>query len=788
MNKNGITISAARYLWLTLFAVLLLVAAFVLYVRAEESIGNFNRQRDTSFQLAYELRQSSDDLTRMVRAYALTGNPLFKAHFHEILDIRHGLRPRPLNYGNVYWDLVLEDDRRPRPFGQAVALLDLMRQAGFTDEELAKLEEAEGASDALTQTEISAMRIIDGHPGITERFRAMSMLNDDAYLKAKAEIMKSIGDFNDMLDRRTSLAVQTAENHLRTVRLLVVGLGLLVALLMWRLLSAINKDYRETADNKQLLDSVVENIPNMIFLKRAEDFRLVLFNKAGEQLLGCDREALLGKNDHDRFPKERADFLVSQDREVLSATDILDIPEEPVDTRLLGQRFLHTKKLALRNSRGEARFILGISEDITEAKRNKDELDRYRYRLEQLVEERTSELVLARDAAEAASRAKSVFLANMSHELHTPMNAIMGMTELALHHTDDPTLHDHLGIVVQASRHLLGIINDILDIAKIEAERLKLECVDFRLGDVLDKVRSLTEPKAAKKFLQFDWDMADGVADRMLKGDAKRLGQILLNLVGNAIKFTDRGFVGIRLRLQEETTKDLLLRCEVADSGIGISVEDQARLFTAFEQADGSMTRKYGGTGLGLAISKRLAVLMGGAVGIESAIGRGSTFWFTVRLAQSGDKISAASGRPGEDAEAILKALDPPPSILMAASEPVSREISKGLLEYVGITVVLAGDGNEAVALARRRRYDLIMMATQLSGIGGIDAVKEIRRDSLNLATPILGMTVNAGEDEEAVCLAVGMNGYIAKPLDPHFLFEALSRFLSTSRRQPHDR
>lgn len=249
-----------------------------------------------------------------------------------------------------------------------------------------------------------------------------------------------------------------------------------------------------------------------------------------------------------------------------------------------------------------------------------------------VAEAATGAAEVAKDAAVAANRAKSTFLANMSHELRTPMSGIMGMTQLALRHTRDPKLKDQLSKVIQSAQHLLHIINDILDIAKIEAERLTLEKIEFRFGQILEDAMGLICHQALAKQLKLFLDLAPEVARLSLRGDPMRLEQILLNLAGNAVKFTEQGSISVRARLVQESSAEVLLRCEVQDSGIGIAVEDQKRLFTAFSQADDSMTRKYGGTGLGLAISKRLVQMMGGEIGVDSQAGQGSRFWFTVRL------------------------------------------------------------------------------------------------------------------------------------------------------------
>ena len=408
---------------------------------------------------------------------------------------------------------------------------------------------------------------------------------------------------------------------------------------------------------RRLLALIVSSSEDAIISKRLDGV-VTSWNHGAEMLFGYTAAEIVGQPILMVIPPGLRD----EEERLFSAIRRGESIKHHETTRVARDGHVLEVSVSLSPIRDHEGRIIGaakIARDISERRRTEQALARHRDELEERVLSRTAELAQARDAAEAANRAKSVFLANMSHELRTPLNGIMGMTDLALRRATDPRLLDWLQKGKGAALHLLAVINDILEISRIEADRVVLEEQDFTLAQAIDEVLGRQEAAAREKGLVLSRTLAPTLPD-LLRGDVFRLQQILLNLVGNAIKFSERGQICVSADALEEDSHSVLLRVQVSDQGIGLSADEQARLFHAFSQGDDSMTRKYGGTGLGLIICKRLARLMGGDVGVASEAGVGSTFWITARLRQAADCRPAGT----------KSAAEAPSGAAAAAAEP----------------------------------------------------------------------------------------------------------------------
>jgi signal transduction histidine kinase/ActR/RegA family two-component response regulator len=435
---------------------------------------------------------------------------------------------------------------------------------------------------------------------------------------------------------------------------------------------------------------------------------------------------------------------------------------------------------ALRIPGGDVTGFLFVASDLTERKRADALVEAYVREVETArdrIATQAHELERARDLALEATRAKSAFLATISHEIRTPMNGIIGLTTMLL---DTPLADDQRDVgqtILQSADSLLTIINDVLDFSKVEAGKLTLEMADVDLRQITEDVIRLLGPSARDKALALDVSI-DAQAPGRLRGDPSRLRQVLLNLVGNAIKFTPHGAVTVTVLFRERREARVVVEVSVADTGIGIDPVVQSRLFQAFTQADASTTRRYGGTGLGLAICKQIVELMGGAIGVDSALDHGSRFWFTVPF----DQVQAEAPAPEAPPDAVARAVRSdataaPLHVLLVEDNPVNQKVATRMLEKLGHRVDVASNGFEAVDAAARTSYDAVLMDCQMPELDGYGAAARIRASETSRRVPIVAVTANAAVDDRERCFESGMDDYLAKPLRLPDLSRVLDRW-----------
>ncbi|RFP18724.1 MULTISPECIES: ATP-binding protein [unclassified Duganella] len=562
--------------------------------------------------------------------------------------------------------------------------------------------------------------------------------------------------------------------------LVILALLAMLCAMLWQIR---RKSLAEQAllANQERYRALVNGAPEAIVVVDSMHGRIVDHNRKAEQLFG----------------RSAAELRAAEVAELYAATAaeqaaVRESVRAHITRALAGEQLVFER--TVRSSDGReipcevwlsslasgGRTLLRVSYiDITLRKRAEAELGRHQHQLEQLVDERTAALSIALGQAQEASRAKSNFVSNVSHELRTPMNAIIGMSTLALDLQLDAKARNYIEKVQRAAENLLGIINNILDFSRVEAGKLTLEVIPFRLDEVLDNLATMIVQPAASKGVELLFRVAPEVPAALL-GDPLRLGQILTNLGNNAVKFTERGRIVVEVAQLARDAAGSELHFTVADTGIGMPPEHCARLFQAFSQADDTITRKYGGSGLGLAISKELALLLGGRIWVESTLGQGSVFHLVCRFGVPA--VAPAKTVPSDlRAQAVARLAGA--HLLLVDDNEMNQELAQDLLSKAGITFEVAGDGSEALdLLARSGPFDGVLMDCQMPVMDGYTATRAIRSQPQWQTLPVLAMTANAMSDDRARALEAGMNDHIAKPLNVQQMFATMAQWITPAR------
>ncbi|MDX1295781.1 MAG: PAS domain S-box protein, partial [Sulfurimonadaceae bacterium] len=498
------------------------------------------------------------------------------------------------------------------------------------------------------------------------------------------------------------------------------------------------------------LEAIIDNLPAIFFMKDAKG-RYMMINKRFEEDIGFEKSAVLGKTDRELFELESADKFIDADQSTFLTKEVAYIEEQAPHTDGTMHDYLSTK-VPLFDEAGNPYALIGMATDITDQKNN------------------VKALKEAKRQAEAANRAKSTFLANMSHEIRTPMNAILGFLELLEHSSLDPDQTHYVKKTDNAAKNLLSLLNDILDLSKVEAGKLELVSIPFRMQELLTQSLYMFETEAKRKQIELTFEIDDKLPENFW-GDPERIRQVLINLISNAVKFTDKGSIHVAVSMNYCMLEECSLEFFVTDTGIGIPEKWKDNLFDHFTQVDSSYSRHQGGSGLGLAISKELVEAMGGSIEVESTLGEGSTFSFGLKL-QIADAIPERRKAPTFVKENIrfsdLKAL-------LVEDNEDNREVAMRMLEHAGVDVEHAENGEIALQMVRKRRYDIVFMDVQMPVMDGLTATRILREERFDM--PIIAVSAHASIAEHQNSYEAGMNEHLNKPFNSQDLHAVLRRY-----------
>lgn len=794
---------------LNLLAIFVVIVVIAKYQSAYSQMEQTYISKNRSFLLADELRQSSDDLTRLARTYVITANPRFKEQYYEVLAIRNGTHPRPVNYNRIYWDFLAVDNKSEHSSSQiqTIALHALMEKEGFVKQELDLLSKSQSQSDALVHIEEVAMHAVEGYyedengsytiRGKPNLQLAREIMHSDAYHQSKIKIMSPLNQFFKLFEDRTNLAIKDAKEYLNEVEYLLIATVVIFVLLMIisivimlkrivHPLVALKKSMLNLANNDLVTpipspkyNDEVGQMSGAVNVFKENTIKLVLSERRIKLLLDAVGEGIFGLDENGRFTfvnPAGCEFLDATSDELIGMHLAEIIYEKTLSSHmqnfLINEQHIQTRgEVELRNKSktsflaeyvstpiiGKNDNLVGsvvVFSDITERKKTEEAIR------------------IAKNNAEAANRAKSLFLANMSHELRTPLNAILGFARLLLKHDDlQKVQKENLGIIYNSGKHLLNIISEILEVAKLDAGKIEIVNQPFNLHSFLENIIFIFSSRAEEKGLNFYIDDIE-LLPKYIISDEQRLRQVFFNILSNAIKFTYHGSITVHIEYINNN-----LKCSIVDTGLGISEEDIKRIFRPFEQIKLSHEDNEG-TGLGLTITKELITLMGGQINVTSQIGYGTQFNFNLYI-QPSIGYEEISNNHSVNKYILLNENDKKPMALIVDDIYENRSLLVQTVKCLGFNTCEAENGIIALEQLGIHNPDIILMDIQMPHMDGFETIERIRFGMLKSDIPIVLISANVFEGEQEKAIERGANAFIGKPIRETELISTIENLLN---------